>query len=228
MYYVTSLDNLTGFWIPNTYYLYGDKLKQYNLVDTRTLSIQKRIMMTVNDLHPNCYMISKVLDMVPKGLLKLSMKQDDFDAKRDNVTLKVCDYYNDTGDIIINEPVGSNDPCLTSEIKYMTVDSDGEMIESASPYTTLVVGETYYWRAIFSDEDVAAQWRIRLIDEDDSYTEKQRLELERLMVIRDVDNTTISLRPGKSNRIKGLKFKLIVCDVNGDYESAIELEVANT
>jgi hypothetical protein len=225
---VTSLDNLTGFWIPNTYYLYGDKLKQYNLVDTRTLSIQKRIMMTVNDLHPNCYMISKVLDMVPKGLLKLSMKQDDFDAKRDNIALKVCDYYNDTGDVVIQEPVGSNDPCLTSEIKYMTVDSDGEMIESASPYTTLVVGETYYWRAIFSDEDVAAQWRIRLIDEDDSYTEKQRLELERLMVIRDVDNTTISLRPGKSNRIKGLKFKLIVCDINGDYESAIELEVANT
>lgn len=225
---MTSLDNLTGFWIPNTYYLYGDKIKQYNLVDTRTLSIQKRIMMTVNDLHPNCYMISKVLDMVPKGLLKLSMKQDDYNEKRDNVALKVCDYYNDTGDTIVDEPVGSNDPCLTSEIHYMTVDSDGELIESASPYTSLVVGETYYWRATFSDEDVAAQWRIRLVDEEGIYTEKERLELERLMVIRDVDSTTISLRPGKSYRIKGLKFKLIVCDINGDYESTVELEVANT
>lgn len=181
--------------------------------------------MTVNDLHPNCYMISKVLDMVPKGVLKLSMKQDDYDEKRDNVTLRVCDYYNDTGDVIVDEPVGTGDPCFTSEIVSMMVNTDGELEPSNVPEHSLSIGKTYYYSATFSDENITAQWRIRLVDDDEKYTEKERLELERLMVIRDVDSTTISLRPGKSNRLKGLHFTLIVCDINGEYESTYDVEV---
>ena len=222
MYFTTGIDNLSGAWLPNTHYLYGENLPTFNLDDTRTIAIQMRMMMTINDIHPNCYMVSKVLDMVPKGVLKLSLKQDEYDEKRDNIQLKVCDYYNDTGDIIVQEPEGSNDPCKTSEIYHMMVNKNGEL-EQDFMISTLTIAETTYWHAVFSDQGVSAQWRIKLVDE---ATEKERLELERLMVIRDVDSTTISLRPGKSNRLKGKHFKLIACDVNGDYESIINLEVA--
>ena len=201
--------------------MYGDKCKEYHLDNTQTISIQTRVAVTVNEINPNCFMVSKILDIVPKGILKLSMKQDDWNLKRDSLEFLVCDYYNDTGDITIDEPIGSDDPDKTSEIVYMAVNADGELETAAAP-TILNIGETYYYSAIFSDENVATEWRIKLVDPID---ETERVALERLMVIRDVDGHTISLRPGKSSRIKGRKFQLEVCDVNGDYESVIELEV---
>ena len=183
-------------------------------------------MITNNDIHPSCYIVSKILDVEPQGVIKLSLKLDQYNSKRDNIELKVCDYYSDSGDIIVEEPVGSNDPCKTSEITHMLVNTDNEL-EPSTMITSLVIGATYYWSVTFSDEDVMAQWRIKLVDDNDEYSEKERLELERLMVIRDVNDTTISLRPGKSDRLKGKQFKLIVCDENGDYESTINLEVEN-
>ena len=199
-------------------------MKDLGLDDTRTVTHQVRSMITVNDINPSCYIVSKILDVEPLGILKLSLKLDEFNPKRDNVALKICDYYSDSGDIIIEEPTGTNDPCKTSTIYYMKVNADGEL-EQSSEVTMLTIGATYYWAVEFSDEDITAQWRIKLIDDEEQYTEKERLELERLMVIRDVSDTIISLRPGKSNRLKGLSFNLIVCDTDGDYESKIELEV---
>ena len=181
-------------------------------------------MITNNDIHPSCYIVSKILDVEPQGVIKLSLKLDQFNPKRDNVELRVCDYYNDTGDIIVEEPIGSNDPCKTSEIVYMIVNADGEL-ESSNMITSIAIGQTYYWNVVFSDDDVESQWRIKLVDDNDECSEQERLELEKLMVIRDVNDTTISLRPGKSNRLKGKQFKLIACDINGDYESTINLEV---
>lgn len=225
MYYTTGLDNLTGLWLTNTHYVYGDKLDEYELFDTRTIKIQTRSMITVNDINPNCYIVTKNGDMHPRGLFKLSLKADDFDPKRDNVELKVCDYYNDTGDIIVEDPPRDPDPGTTSNIHYMVIDEYGELATDDT-FPTLNIGSTYYYDAEFSDENVTAQWRISLIDNEDAYSEKERYELERLMVIRDISSTGISIKPGKSNRLKGLSFTLAVCDVDGNYESSIVLEVA--
>ncbi len=225
MFYTTGLDNLTGTWLPNTYYVYGNRLEEFELMDTRTIAIQTRTMITVNDINPNCYMVTKNVDMHPKGILKLSLKSDDFNPKRDNVELKVCDYYNDTGDTIVIDPPKDPDPETSSTIHYMVVDANNELDVDDS-FPILETGKTYYYNAEFSDSGVTAQWRVELIDENGTYTEKERYSLERLMVIRDISSTGISLRPGKSNRLKGLKFKLSVCDVDGNYESSIDLEVA--
>ena len=200
-------------------------LDEYELFDTRTIKIQTRTMITVNDINPNCYIATKNGDMHPRGLFKLSLKADDFDPKRDNVMLKVCDYYNDTGDIIVEDPTREPDPGTTSEIHYMAIDEYGELAVDDT-FPTLNVGTTYYYEAAFSNENVVAQWRITLIDDNDEYTDDERYELERLMVLRDISSTGISLRPGKSNRLKGLSFNLAVCDVNGSYESSIVVEVA--
>lgn len=221
-YYITSLDNLAGFWLPDTRYVYGDKCVEYRLDNTQTLDIQTRVAVTVNEINPNCFMLSKILDVVPKGILRISMKADDWNPKRDNLELLVCDYYNDTGDIVVDEPVGSDDPAKTSTISYMEVNSDGELEEATVP-EYLDIGHTYYYSATFSDENVHAEWRVKLIGDED---ESERIALERLMVLRDVNDKTISLRPGKSSRIKGRRFQLEVCDLNGDYESNIEVEVS--
>lgn len=224
-FYTTGLDNLTGLWLPNTYYVYGDKLEEYELFDSRTIAIQTRTMITVNDINPNCYVVTKNGDMHPKGLFKLSLKADDFNPKRDNVALRVCDYYHDTGDIAVIDPPQDPDPYTTSVIHYMVVDADNELAVDDS-FPTLEIGNIYYYNVEFSDEGVTAQWRIELIDEDGEYAEKDRYALERLMVIRDISSTGISIKPGKSNKLKGLRFKLSVTDVNGNYESSIDLEVA--
>ena len=218
---VTSLDNITRSWIPDTYYLYGDKLDDYGLSDTRTITHQVRMMISNNTLHPDCYMVTKVNAMAPQGIIKLTYKEDDYNPKRDNVELGVCDYYNNEGDIVVEEP--TVEPTVTSQIEYMVVNADGEL-EVSSEFPTLTIGNTYYYHAIFDDNTLSRQWRITLIGD---YDDETRYALERLMVIRNIDDETISLRPGKSNKIKGLTYELSVSDINGNNAAAITVEVAS-
>lgn len=209
--------------MPNTHYIFGDDgLEKYNLDDTRLITIQQRTMITLNTIHPNCYSITKVLDMTPQGIIKLSLKADEFDPSRDNVDLLLCDYYNDTGDITVRKPTSDVDPGKTSSIYYNVINSDGELEINDEFPETLETGETYYFSAEFSDSGIDAQWRIIL---DGDYTDEERIPIERLMVLRDIDSEVVSLRPAKSMKLHGLKFKLNVCDINGEYDSSIDVEV---
>lgn len=223
-FYVNSLDSLTSFWLPNTHYFLGDEgLEKYNIADTRLVYIGQRTMITLNSIHPNVYMVSKVLDMAPQGVIKLSLKLDDLDLSLDNVDLLLCDYYNDTGDIVVNKPeVIDPDPEKASTISYMIVNADDELESSSDFPTTLDIGKTYYYRATFSDDNVDGQWRVLLVGD---YTEEERIAIERLMVLRVIDSNTVSLRPAKSKKLPGLQFKLNVCDINGDYSSSVDVEV---
>ena len=206
---VVSLDNITSAWLPDTYNVYGD-LEQFNLSDTRTIAHQLRVMITHNVINPKCWMVSKVDDTTPAGLVKVTFKQDEYNPTRDNPTLLLCDYYTPSGDIIVD---GEIPEPLTSTITYMVVNADGELEESTDSVPALQIGQTYYFSA------TAPEWRINLVGD---YDDDERLTLEKLMVIRNVNETTISLRPGKSNRIKGLQFILSA----GDDDGAIVLEVA--
>lgn len=179
------------------------------------------MMISNNTLHPDCYMVTKVNAMAPQGILKLTYKEDDYNPKRDNVELGVCDYYNNEGDIVVEEP--AVEPTVTSQIEYMVVNADGEL-EVSSEFPTLTIGNTYYYHAVFDDNTLSRQWRITLIGD---YDDETRYALERLMVIRNIDDETISLRPGKSNKIKGLTYELSVSDINGNNAAAITVEVAS-
>lgn len=224
-YLTTGLDNLSGLWLPDTHYVYGDKAAEYNLSNTQTLDIQMRVMVTVNDINPNCYMLSKILDIVPKGILKISMKADDYNKVRDNVELKICDYYNDNGNPVIDYPTIPRDPQKTSEIYYAEINSDGEL-EYITPPRYLEIGKTYYLYADFSQPGVVGKWEIKINDEEaDAYTDSEEKELIRLMVLRDVDDHTVSLKVSKSNKLKGAAFRLYVSDYNGDYKSFLGMEV---
>lgn len=207
---MTSLDNITSAWLPDTFNVYGgNNLESYQLSDTRTIAHQMRMMITHNLINPKCYMVSKADDMTPAGLVKLTFKQDEFNPNRDNPSLLLCDYYTNSGDIVIDSDIPEP---ISSTIRYMVINADGELEESESSVPHLQIGQTYYFSAD------SPEWRITLIGD---YDEDERLALEKLIVIRNVDSNTISLRPGKSNRIKGLQFNLSAND-----EEAILLEVA--
>ena len=219
--YSMSLDNLTSSWIPDTYFVYGDKLEELGMCDTRTITYLQRFFFGNNDLDPKIYQVTKITDLNPQGIIKLSIKQDEFNTKRDNLELHVCDYYTDEGDILIDKPsVDIANNAKTSTINWMSVNEDGELIEGTE--TKLQIGQSYYFEVKFSDIDIDPQWRINIVGD---YSEKDREKYIGYMKLTKFDTTTLALKPAKASSLKGKKFILSVSNVNGEYSSSIEVEV---
>ena len=217
-----SSDNLTSSWIPDTHFVYGDKLEELGMCDTRTITHLQRFFFSNNDLDPKIYQITKITDLNPQGIIKLSIKQDELNEKRDNVDLRICDYYTDEGDILIDKPsVNIVDSTKTSIIKWMNVNENGELIESAA--SRLQIGQSYYFEVGFSDENIDPQWRIDIIGD---YSEKDREKYIGYMKLTKFDSSALALKPAKASSLKGKKFILSVSDVNGEYNSSIEVEVS--
>lgn len=213
-------------WLPNTYYLFGNSgLKKYNLTDTRMLQMETRLMITLNHLNPNCFAVSKVLDMFPQGIIKFTLKQDAFDKKLDNAEQLICNYYTDDGDVKINMPPDDLSDGHTSRIYKLILNDQSEWEEDLQNESKITLGEVQYYRADFSDQSIAAQWCVSLIDVNDEVDNELRDKLQGMIVIRQIDSMTISLRAAKSEKIIGRVFSLNVSDSKGDYSSAVEIEV---
>ncbi len=219
-----SSDNLTSSFIPDTYHVYGDKLEELGLCDTRTIMYLQRFFMSNNDLEPKIYQVTKITDINPQGIIKLSIKQDELNEKRDNIELRVCDYYTDEGDIIINEPTkDETDVTKTSEIRWMTVNDRGELEQGME--TELQIGQTYYYEVKFSDIGIDPQWRIVPVDE--TLTDEEKEYYIGLMKLTKFDSSTLAVKPAKASSLKGRTFVLSVSNTTGEYYSSIELEVAD-
>ena len=221
--YSMSSDNLTSAFIPDTYHVYGEKLEELGLCDTRTIMYLQRFFMSNNDFEPKIYQVTKITDINPQGIIKLSIKQDELNEKRDNIELHICDYYTDEGDIVIDEPINEMpDTTKTSEIKWMTVNVNGELEQGTE--TKLEIGKTYYYEVEFSDTGVDPQWRI--IPMDTTLTDEEKEYYIGLMKLTKFDASTLAVKPAKASSLKGKKFILSVSNSTGDYYSSIELEVA--
>ena len=217
----SSLDNLTNSWLPDTYHVYGNKLEELGMCDTRTIFYNQRFFLSNNDLEPKIYQVTKVLDINPQGIIKLSIKQDELNEKRDNIELRVCDYYTDEGDILIDKPnVDNSDDTKTSTIKWMTVNEQGEIVDGT--VSKLEIGQTYYFNVEFSNENIDPQWRIDLIGD---YSEKDREKYIGYMKLTKFNSSALALKPAKASSLKGKKFILSVSDTDGEYNSSIEVEV---
>lgn len=192
--------------------------------DTRTIMHGQRFFMSNNDLDPKIYEVTKIKDINPQGIIKLSIKQDDLNEKRDNIELRVCDYYTDEGDVKVDIPVDNTpDTEKQSAISWMTTDINGELTDGVE--TTLEIGSTYYFEVKFSHPNIDPQWKIELIDNNNEFTEKDRAYYIGLMKLTKFDTTTLALKPAKASSLKDKKFILSVSDSNGEYYSSIELEV---
>lgn len=220
----TSLDNIINAWLPDTNLLFGNKIVDYNLCDTRYLTHELRFMLTNNTINPNVYEVTKVTDLSPQGIIKLTLKQDEYDQVRDNIDLILCDYFDDSGEIKIKEQNNNEQHGQTSIISWMFVNNDGELVKNDGSYSEeLHIGKISYFSVEFSDENINPEWRTHLIG--DEYSDDERKYYERLLVLTKYDSQILAIKPGKASSLVGKKFKLVVQDELGSYRSEIELEV---
>ena len=225
--YTTALDNITNAWIPDIFLLYEDKLSNYDLCDTRYLRHDHRFMITHNKLDPKVYTVTKVQDLVPQGIIKLTLKQDELNNVRDNVDLMLCDYYNSFGEVVTKQESHIDDTAR-SFLWSAIVDENGVLQRNQEQDNILHIAVISYFNVEFflkgKLQDLNAEWRINY-NGSSELSEDEIKHLCDLMVMRQIDKSTISIKPAKTNKLIGEKFILSVQDSNGDYASSIELEV---
>lgn len=233
-----ELDQITGFWMPDVAFIFGEKYKDYNLDDTRYFVHDLRVMLTTNKINPKCYKVTKINELAPKGIFKCIVKQDEFDERKDNVELMVCNYYDEDGDVI-TDPISPDipDPEKSSEIFWAKLNENNELVKDDTADLSLSVGVTSYFMAEFSDDKVSnAEWRVSYVNvttDDETLSDERKSYYCGLLKITDfgesiVNETTISsisLRPNKVKQLIGKKFLLEVQNHDGEYASSIELEV---
>ena len=211
---------MTNAWLPDVYQVYGDNLNQLGLDDNRTIMHEQRFMLTNNILDPKVYQVTKITDTTPQGIIKLSLKQDEFDKTRDNVDLRICDYYRDSGEIQIEQPEETFNKEIVDGIKCLNINDNDELeyIET-SKGSLLRMGVFSYYEAVYPDvKDV--QWIIEY-----QGNEEDRAYYEGLIKMENLNANTLALKPGKANSLIGKHFKLIANDSNNRYISSIDLEV---
>lgn len=241
--YSTSLDNITNGWVPDTYYLYGSSgLQKFNLCDTRYMKHDQRFVMSHNKIDPKVYEISKVVDLNPMGVINLTLKQDEWDEKRDNRELLICNYYDDTGETQIIIPEAEpQDTTLTSYIYTAHINEDGELeldlVDQETrdtDYNKLEINGTYYFVAEYYtgtvggeqviDPDRKSEWKLNLKDTDE-LTDAEIKHLDNMMVMETIDDNTISIHPKRAKTLIGHTFTLTVTDTTGESRSTMDVEV---
>ena len=241
--YTVGLDNITSGWVPDTYYLYGDEgLKRFNLCDTRYMEHEQRFVMSHNKINPKVYEITKVVDLNPMGVINLTLKQDEWDEKRDNKELLICNYYDDTGETQIVIPEAEpQDTTLTSYIYTAHINEDGELeldlVDQETrdrDYNKLEINGTYYFVAEYYigtvggeqviDPDRKSEWKLNLKDTD-GLTDAEIKHLDNMMVMETIDDNTISIHPKRAKTLIGHTFTLTVTDTTGESRSTMDVEV---
>ena len=220
-----SLDNLTGFWAPDTHYVYGDQLEKLGLDDTRTIMHDQRFLLTTNELDPKVYQVTKVVEVSPMGVIRYSVKEDEFNPKRDNVKLRVCDYYVNTGDMTSDIPQ-ENLLDKQFEITQLFENENHELVEQPGLVSSILhQGNIYYYQARLGHINAPAVWDVKLIDDLNEYSDDEKLRLERLIKITSYDDNVVAVKPAKANSLLGKRFTLTASHENGSYAYSIDWEV---
>lgn len=230
--YMTQLDQVTNGWMPDTYQLYGDKLYNYNLCDSRYIQHDERFMITNNVINPKVYQVTKVQDLVPLGIIKMTFKQTEVDKTVDNIDLLLCNYYNRMGEVRLKEPIDISVENRTSIIYHAIINDDMELEKDENIVDTINIsmGDIYYFIAEFTEDDiimdnVETEWRVTLIDEENTYDVLTKEYIENLIKIIKYDYNTIAIKVGKSKKLSGNSFILSVKDKDGYYTASVKLEV---
>ena len=221
-----TLDNLTGFWAPDTNLVYGANREKLGLSDTRTIMHDQRFLLTTNDLDPKVYTVTKVVETSPLGLYKYSIKEDEYNPKRDNIELKICDYYTNMGDLK-SDVLDLNLTNREFQIVEMVRSEEDELIPSSIISSVLALGKTLYYQAKLGLDYVQAVWDIQLKDDENQYDQKEKARLEGLIKLVQYDGNVVSVRASKANSLIGKHFELYARQDNGNYISKIELEVGD-
>lgn len=212
-------------------------MSKYNLDDTRYFRHELRLMLTTNVIHPKCYKVTKINELAPKGILKCTLKQDEFDERKDYVDLLLCNYYDDDGDLII-DPINAEEPIEeNTSIIYSASLVNEELIKDETFVGEMKIGINSYFIAEFSNLKVVnPEWRISYVNSseaDETLSEDRKQYYCNLMNINnfgknklgEISISSISIKPNKVKSLIGKKFLLSVQDYDGQYKSSVELEV---
>lgn len=204
-------------------------MKELGLYDNRTIMHKQRFMLSNNALDPKVYQVTKIVDLSPSGVIKLSIKQDELNLTCDNLELQICDYYSSEGDSNLKVPEEFNTSKYnTSKIYKGIMDENNELI--LDPFNSLIripIGKTFYFLSKFSDDTIKGKWFVSLEDEEHIYSEKDKKYYEGLLSLTDFNDNILAIKPGKAKSLIGKRFKLCACDDYGDYYSSIILEVVS-
>lgn len=183
-------------------------------------------MLTNNLLDPKVYQVTKVNELFPQGIIKMSMKQDEINLDRDNIDLMICDYYTSSGEANhIHVPNDNTAEIQEGIITQMIINSNGELVTSDTTNTILSRGVSSYYNVKFTTNDIITNWNVDLIDFDD-LSEEEKNYYCGLIKLTTYNNSTVSVKPGKAKSLIGKRFILSAVDHSGLYHSSIELEVS--
>lgn len=225
-------DDLDSAWMPDVLYTYGHDFQSLGLMNNQTLSYDVRLMVGNSTYDPKIYKVTKVSEMTPQGVIKLTFKQDDFNEMTDNVKLGICDYWTPQGNIKVDIQPSTNDKDIakfTSNISWQIKDENGELIylEDMNAWH-LSKGKVSYFRADFFDDKnrvrIDPEWKLVLINDQD-YSEDEVEYYTNLITVTEFDDSVISVKPAKAGSLSGKKYRLSVNDGEGNYYSSIDLEV---
>lgn len=223
--YSSSLDSLTAAWLPDTYHTYGNHIYDLHVCDTRTIMHEQRFMLTNNMLDPKVYQVTKITDLSPSGVIKLSIKQDELNRTTDNIELQICNYYNSSGETVKPPPEEIYPSNSNTKIQWMILNLDNELeILEDQSLQHLSLGAISYFKYSLPNPDLYCKWNIQLKN-DNSYTEEQCCYYENLIKMSTINNETLSIKPGKAKSLIGKQFTLNVIDNNGFNSSSIDMEV---
>jgi len=181
-------------------------------------------MITFNTVDPKCYQVTKVDDTTPRGMIKLTLKQDDFNEKRDSIDMMICDYFTEEGNIKVDVPISENpDEEHSSVISSYIVNDNGEL-EPGTDIKHLERGKVSYFGVNFFAENINPEWKISFIN-DNEFSNDDVNYYVGLISVTEFDDLVVAIKPAKAGSLVGKKFRLSVSDINGDYYSSIELEV---
>ena len=208
---LVSLDNVNQVWLPM-----NDITERIHYISEDNENNQRLIISTLSP-NPSVWTVSKVQDLNPLGILKLTYKQTVFDEHTDYI-----DW--DTGEMYVDYWI--NDIAPTEEVKSNTVTAE---ITALNNY--LKIGGSYkLLTVIFTDEegnDVTENYLSEITTEcwkcfidDEEITESELVSW-----LSDSENNKIKIKFEKdfSYLTKVLKVQCIVEDIVGE----IELELRN-
>ena len=208
---LVSLDNVNQVWLPM-----NDITERIHYISEDNENNQRLIISTLSP-NPSVWTVSKVQDLNPLGILKLTYKQTVFDEHTDYIDWDTGEMYADywINDIAPTEEVKSN--TVTAEItalnNYLKIGGSYKLLtviftdEEGNDVTENYLSEitTECWKCFIDDEEIT--------------------ESELVSWLSDSENNKIKIKFEKdfSYLTKVLKVQCIVEDIVGE----IELELRN-
>ena len=208
---LVSLDNVNQIWMPM-----NNITERIHYIAEDSEENQRLIISSLSP-NPSVWIVSKIQDISPFGVLKLTYKQTVFDEHTDYIDWETGDMY---ADYYINDIAPIDDTPITTDTAKITAINN--YIKLGGSYKLLTV--------TFSDEngnDVTSSYIDTITQEnwkcfigDEEYTEN-----ELITWLPQSENNKIKIKIGKDLSLlsKVLKIQCVVGDIVGE----IELELRN-